>query len=1676
GESLEDVRERAVVFFVEALVGEFLLSVDLRDFVAEAAADERRAVAVANRLAPSPDNAGVPGSSRSPAQLSEPSLPCANNVEAQEGVSNSKLGPSNHTTSPAQALFSLQSEREDTKAYPRQQRAFGDGIAEMSNDVKDAVSSGVGTEQEMNRRHLVAQSDLAVDDPARQEREMRLDKWIGRPAKVLAGSDEMTDSSLSFLSPSVNLVFGGTLDVAVEAPSAASTAVATDAKTRGFASLFSLDVTGSDCSSSSASAEERNPSLESDSSPRRATESNGVGVSHRPPASQVSDPVSMRASAVEECEADWHCQSEHVTLANIEMSVASADDDENDGDVTTVSSPSARGSYTLVKPTIQGASVSPILSAPGPVHKGQTSVLPENHPLREAADSHSNDSLQSSPTTHSTAALFSVTSVSGPVTDGLQELHAPGTGSHTHVTSSYDAPLPAGFSASFSEAASEDGVREGGAAPAGGRRPKRRRRRKGKSQTGGDVDDDGGPRDAAGQNATTRKKSGSWFPPAVGEMQVTQRSGGVQTEAAREASHTADHLEEMEFASVASCGASTVYQDGVAMADEAEDDPGRARCCVGPVVQMPFSDGEAEPNTRYHGATSPGTRSDCDGEKVYSTARRKRRGASAVGTCLRSGWSAAQARSEGTGTCLRYSKAQLPHPQPSLSFDAKVTSDSGWLRLKSSSGFCREEEYWSLFAHSRFGQGEEEDEVVQSLRRSQQARKRVEIGGPLSPVTSSDGENKHSRNCYPTGDACHRAQTDNLCRPSVQVKDLRLPFTLCKLPDKTSGSFLSAERRAEFTKFIFFENSPDRLPLTEEETGVDQGSTSCMTKSSGPAASSGTDKQSEHQQSQGQEMLVTSQVTDTESRKPEPKMGILCRSAHETPEEYGSVGVRSSAAGVCDSVRTPTSKQRNWVWPALQEGERVQRERRRSGPCGSTLPHRAGHGTACELGGGSHVRLMTNTKVRGGHMEIDCVGAEASLLDACEHTEGRVGGRTAEPEDQGSCHPEWRMNGDASSDDGRASLSNRERRGIPGEKRDHPLVLHNRRRSFSWSAGGQGFTEVSWSCSTRVPPETHSVTFTVTLSATNRGPPQAPSEDPAFWTSLSFPQGVRTPSCTSELRAQSNAAASTNRKHRSRAASADAIMGSHVIALFSETQARDPDVTQLEDEAADSPQIQLLSHRRCRAELVTENVRRLFSSRKRHHRSVQPGHGRTEGGPQEMPCPSGDGSLKLPVIFAGLLHLVSGFARTCMPVAGAPARRADEGLSECTGSRSTVAAESCQHFAGLRAQPCLQVQDSQLLLPQGGHATGERERLPPAVVQSGDESLQENARNSFAAPASCTLPDTAMLANPSVNPLCMWSLGLLRVLGKKCKEWSESCVTSLLGRPRKSKHTQKTQTSDGLSVMGSRVSVMTDTGENHAASAHCGALTDPARCLTERGEGAVAESVKDGPASSSLGGRSEETHPPVRGRVLHLMKKTVTQCVAATLQNVHGRDVAAVTGDARGPGTPAPVLGMADESYSRAEGGQDKQPMQGERSAGSVLVITHECVIRELLQALCGRRFGNTIKAGSITVLDVYTRRSGNESLRTSIPSRNTKAWSWLTGYASESEVREGSDQEEKKTSVEMTVEESDLDVDIEPSELHVLGLPYKSAQLFASDERVEAVDALLSRVNCRVEVFNKRE
>ncbi|KEP66448.1 UNVERIFIED_CONTAM: phosphoglycerate mutase family protein [Hammondia hammondi] len=48
GESLEDVRERVVLFFLEALVGEFLLSLNLRDFIAKAAMDQRRAITRTN--------------------------------------------------------------------------------------------------------------------------------------------------------------------------------------------------------------------------------------------------------------------------------------------------------------------------------------------------------------------------------------------------------------------------------------------------------------------------------------------------------------------------------------------------------------------------------------------------------------------------------------------------------------------------------------------------------------------------------------------------------------------------------------------------------------------------------------------------------------------------------------------------------------------------------------------------------------------------------------------------------------------------------------------------------------------------------------------------------------------------------------------------------------------------------------------------------------------------------------------------------------------------------------------------------------------------------------------------------------------------------------------------------------------------------------------------------------------------------------------------------------------------------------------------------------------------------------------------------------------------------------------------------------------------------------------
>ncbi|PFH33244.1 hypothetical protein BESB_084430 [Besnoitia besnoiti] len=140
-------------------------------------------------------------------------------------------------------------------------------------------------------------------------------------------------------------------------------------------------------------------------------------------------------------------------------------------------------------------------------------------------------------------------------------------------------------------------------------------------------------------------------------------------------------------------------------------------------------------------------------------------------------------------------------------------------------------------------------------------------------------------------------------------------------------------------------------------------------------------------------------------------------------------------------------------------------------------------------------------------------------------------------------------------------------------------------------------------------------------------------------------------------------------------------------------------------------------------------------------------------------------------------------------------------------------------------------------------------------------------------------------------------------------------------------------------------------------------------------------------------------------KVLLLMKRTVAQCVAASM----------LSGAWLPPGTsfeagqppawlggshlPRSITGLGTERHSS----EKLDAERGSERSGSlaVLVITHDCAIRELLQALCGRRFGNTIKAGSITVLDVYTRRTGNAKLQRSLRRRRAEAWMWLTGRGS---------------------------------------------------------------------------
>ncbi|KAF4641343.1 phosphoglycerate mutase family protein [Toxoplasma gondii] len=231
----------------------------------------------------------------------------------------------------------------------------------------------------------------------------------------------------------------------------------------------------------------------------------------------------------------------------------------------------------------------------------------------------------------------------------------------------------------------------------------------------------------------------------------------------------------------------------------------------------------------------------------------------------------------------------------------------------------------------------------------------------------------------------------------------------------------------------------------------------------------------------------------------------------------------------------------------------------------------------------------------------------------------------------------------------------------------------------------------------------------------------------------------------------------------------------------------------------------------------------------------------------------------------------------------------------------------------------------------------------------------------------------------------------MAVRGLNLRHWSGSWLGSLLARIGPSSRYNNTGAAESCGSSGTElVSLETEhevRSPSEDADAHCKKAKE-AVVKGMSGTGGARDNVwNDGHTRVSLRGY----------RVLLLMKRTVAQCVAASVAS--GLWLPSVSSLEAGFTKACPQTDQASTTGNSSV--EDRDGDTTKSGCLAVLVITRECVIRELLQALCGRRFGNTIKAGSITVLDVYTRRTGNTELQRSLGRRRSEAWTWLTGRGS---------------------------------------------------------------------------
>ncbi|CBZ53008.1 conserved hypothetical protein [Neospora caninum Liverpool] len=255
---------------------------------------------------------------------------------------------------------------------------------------------------------------------------------------------------------------------------------------------------------------------------------------------------------------------------------------------------------------------------------------------------------------------------------------------------------------------------------------------------------------------------------------------------------------------------------------------------------------------------------------------------------------------------------------------------------------------------------------------------------------------------------------------------------------------------------------------------------------------------------------------------------------------------------------------------------------------------------------------------------------------------------------------------------------------------------------------------------------------------------------------------------------------------------------------------------------------------------------------------------------------------------------------------------------------------------------------------------------------------------------------------------------LMAIRRFECRHWSDSLLGSLLERIGRSRQYNETGVEEASASSG--------TEEMAPESEHvANRLSEEAGVPCGKDKRGVATGMSSTRSSKDNFWSDGHAQVSPRGYRVLLMKRTVAQCVAASVASgLWLPPLSSLEAGFSAAGRQGRSL-QADAASGTVSGSIEKERDGDSSRNGSVavLVITHACVIRELLQALCGRRFGNTIKAGSITILDVYTRRTGNTELRRSVRRRRSEAWMWLTGRGSHAHQHMGDGRDQTTGTVE---------------------------------------------------------